>query len=68
MRETEARPKAEFFRKESTEKVKYFMVKNIQPESRRQTIKKIIEEENRQLTIDELVRFSGIPKEKIKTN
>lgn len=42
------------------------MLKNELPPGRRQTIKKLIEEKNRSLTIDELVKFTGIPKVKIR--
>jgi len=42
------------------------MLKNAQPLSRRQIIKKLIEEKNKALTIDELIKFTGIPKEKIR--
>lgn len=34
--------------------------------SRRQIIKKLIEENNKALTVDELVKFTGIPKDKIR--
>ncbi|MCL4374647.1 hypothetical protein M1523_02170 [Patescibacteria group bacterium] len=42
------------------------MQKSGLPPGRRQIIKKLIEEKNRSLTIDELVKFTGIPKAKIR--
>ncbi len=42
------------------------MLKSEIPPGRRQIIKKLIEEKNRPLTIDELVKFTGIPKIKIR--
>jgi len=42
------------------------MQKNEIPPGRRKIIKKLIEEKNRSLTIDELVTFTGIPKVKIR--
>ena len=38
----------------------------ILPPSRRQIIKKLIEEKNKALTIDELIEYTGIPKDKIR--
>jgi len=42
------------------------MSQNIQPPSRRQIIKKLIEEKKKALTVDELVKLTGIPKDKIR--
>lgn len=42
------------------------MFQNNLPPSRRQIIKKLIKEKNKVLTIDELIRFTRIPKDKIR--
>lgn len=42
------------------------MLKNGPPPGRKQIIKKFIEEKNKSLTIDELVKYTGIPKVKIR--
>ncbi len=42
------------------------MSQNNLPPGRRQIIKKLIEEKNKALTIDELVKFTKIPKDKIR--
>lgn len=42
------------------------MSQNIIPPGRRQTIKKLIEEKNKALTIDELIKYTGIKKDKVR--
>lgn len=42
------------------------MSQKIIPPGRRQTIKKLIEEKNKALTIDELIKYTGIKKDKIR--